>query len=228
MFFNAVKGFGEYKRGHTQRIAGMNNWGNNPEVLEKSQAVRRKNWNDGTYTAWRTGLSNETDERVAAASKKASETILANKEEVKSRSERFKLNRSNGIVNDLSGSNHSQWKGGVSPLNQTCHSNKRLYDMWKYDKLKASEFKCSICASTKNLQVHHDKEAFSDIIRKIAKEHNWTEKLSTFSNKDEAPELFDLKIEISEAVADYHINNNVSGVVLCEECHKLEHANLNF
>ena len=72
------------------------------------------------------------------------------------------------------------------------------------------------------LEVHHDKETFSEIMRKIAQKHNWETKLTTALTQ-ENDEIFALKQKISNEVAQYHIDNNVSGIVLCKSCHKKAH-----
>ena len=58
----------------------------------------------------------------------------------------------------------------------------------------------------------------ADIIRKFSKEFNY----------QGIKETVERKLAIAEAVADYHISQNISGIVLCGECHKLEHPSLNF
>lgn len=40
-------------------------------------------------------------------------------------------------------------------------------------------------------------------------------------------EEFDRKKDVSDRVVQYHIVNKVSGVTLCEECHKKLHPSLN-
>jgi hypothetical protein len=61
-------GFGDYILGHASRV--HNNWGHNTAALEKSQAVRRENWHNGTYQVWSKGLTKETDERIKVKSEK--------------------------------------------------------------------------------------------------------------------------------------------------------------
>lgn len=41
-------------------------------------------------------------------------------------------------------------------------------------------------------------------------------------------EDFEKKSEIAEWVAQYHVDNNVSGVVLCVDCHQNEHMQESF
>ena len=53
----------------------------------------------------------------------------------------------------------------------------------------------------KNLEVHHDKETMAEIIDKF-KSDSLT------------------KEQIVESIVKYHIENNVSGITLCKECHR--------
>lgn len=226
-FLDIGRGFNDFIRGHSSKI--KNNWGHNKEALLKSQEKRKDMWENGELKAWRKGLTKETDERVALSGKRGSETIQNNQEELQKRSERLRENRLNGKVPTLYGSEHSQWKGGCSPLIAICHSNTRLFKEWKYPKLVASGFKCEKCEapSKEHLHVHHNKEHMAEIIHKIAFECGWSEKQFA-SRKETDVETSELKLTISNKVADYHITNNVSGIVLCESCHKNEHNKLNF
>jgi len=234
-FIGCVLGYNEYVRGHAARI--NNNWGHNNKARIKSLETRKQMIEDGEYKPfflketgehWGKGLTKETDQRIA----NMVNSINNNPVELVKRSERMKRNRLNGVVPTLSREKHSQWKGGISALSNVCSSNK-LFDEWKYPKLKESGFSCSKCGNnfykdkSVKLEVHHDKELFSDIVRKIAKQNNWTEKYSV-SLKENAKELFELKQKISDEVAEYHIVNNVSGVVLCKSCHQGEHDCHNF
>ena len=224
-YLDITRGFSEYQQGHASRV--NNNWGHNQEALLKSQTIRRENWNNGVYVPWSKGLTKETDERVAESGRKASKTINNNQEECLARSERMKRNRMDGTIPTLCKEQHSQWQGGISPLNHFCHANRRLYNDWKYPKLLMANFKCSICDNSRGLEVHHDGETFSEILRKIASAFCWSDNLATSLEKDNQ-ELIALKDKISDAVAEYHIKNNISGIVLCESCHKNQHDKLNF
>jgi hypothetical protein len=77
------------------------------------------------------------------------------------------------------------------------------------------------------LNIHHDKETFSEILHKIAQECGWSDFYALEVPKNDE-KLIVLKEQISEAVADYHIKTNVSGKVICLECHKKLHNKLNF
>lgn len=223
-FLGIARGYREYQRGHASRV--NNNWGHNQEALLKSQEVRRENWRNGTYIPWNQGLTKETDERVADYGSKGSVTILSNQQERARRSKNMKARRTNGTIVDLTKENHSQWKGGISPLNHFCHANRNLYNNWKYPKLRAADFKCIVCGCGNHIEVHHNKETFSEILREQAALAGWDENFAV-SLESNNQQLISLKDKISEAVADYHIKNNVSGIVLCEECHKEEHSKYN-
>lgn len=227
-FLDVSRGFSEFVLGHAARMPGKNNWGNNTKAKEKSLETRKEMIKSGEWKPfsekstgehWAKGKTAETDERIARA--KAS--ILNNSEEIERRSKQMKQNRLNGTIPTLYGSESSQWKGGISSLNHTCRSNARLYKEWKYPKLKYSEFKCSKCSSSKYLEVHHDNETFSEIYIKIANEMGWQKKLTEGLDPETDHQMIILKLDISEAVADYHICQNVSGVVLCSACHEEEH-----
>jgi len=206
-FFSVEKGFGTYLRGHISRI--KNNWGNNPVVKEKSQAVRREMHKRHEIQIWNKGLTKETDERVAALGIKGSHTLLQPEHSEKRASLMSEQWKSGSLVT-LSGPATSNWKGGVSALAPLVRS--RLYKVWTYPKLAASGFKCQKCSATSILEVHHDKERFAAILQK------------GIHTLGEPGEDFDRKDCFADWAAWYHTTNDVSGIVLCESCHKLVHA----
>jgi len=59
----------------------------------------------------------------------------------------------------------------------------------------------------------------SEIVRHIATSNGWED----YFGLPTAEETFTLKQKISNDVAQYHIDNNISGIVLCKSCHKEEH-----
>lgn len=232
-FLDAGRGYSTLIRGHGARI--KNNF-QSEKSIKNSLATRQKMLETGEWKPfasketgehWSKGLTKETDERIA----KMAETISSNEEEIKRRSERMKKGRLDGTVPTLYGKDHSQWKGGTSSLLPVCHSNKKLFDNWKYPKLCASNFTCQKCDVNKKidssieLEVHHDEEKMSDIVRKIAIENGWTDYYAISPSTDEKTQ--ELKNKIADAVANYHIENNVSAIVLCESCHKKEHNKYN-
>jgi hypothetical protein len=230
-FLDAGRGFSEYVWGHKARV--KNNF-NTEKSKTNSIKTRRKMLEEGNWkpfheketgTVWNSGLTKH-DPRVAAAIEKR-ETV----EYKKKSSERMREARLSGKIPTLHGENHSQWKGGTSPLLSVCHANKKLFDKWKYPILEASQFSCKNCGkqnrkgNSVELHVHHDKIKMSSIVRLIAEQEGWNESVSL---KIDNSDLFEMKNRISNAVADFHIENKVSGIVLCVDCHKDLHDKMNF
>lgn len=221
-FLNVEVGFREYKQGHISRV--VNNY-QTEKSRTNSKNTKQKQVESGELRgrpSWSRGLTKETDERI----KKRSEAITSNEVKMRILSERFKRMRTDGTVRTLHGPKHSQWKGGISSLNNLCRSYPRLYKEWKYPKLLESGFKCSECGNTKQLEVHHDGETFSSILRKVAKEHGWEWSITTSTATTE--EIEKLKQAIKDGIVDHHVRENVSGKVLCVVCHENLHESYNF
>ena len=209
--FNSVESkFAEYKRGHISRI--HNNWGHNKKAIEKSAETRRQQYKNGEREVWNKGLTQETDKRVKDNCRnivKWSKSV----EGRKLRSYYMKKHRLDGTIPTLYGPDSSQWKGGTSSISNIIYASNKLYKEWKYPILKRDSFKCVQCQSTDELHVHHNKETLSEIITRF--------------NSD-APDNFEIKKMIADEVIDYHIQSDVSGITLCEDCHKEKHPSLNF
>lgn len=211
-FHGLIQGYAKYLPSHHIRV--INPWGHNKVAMKKSQEKRREMWKNGEIVPWAKGLSKETDERVANLASKGRETILADKDELHARSERMREHRQNGTIRTLYGKDHSQWRGGVSSLQGLCRSY--LHMKWTYPKLLAAQFKCEKCSSIHELNVHHDGERFADIVRRVSSELGW----------DGDRDKVELKTKIATLVAEYHVENDVSGIVVCHECHKAIHEAL--
>lgn len=208
-----LKGFRQYSAGHQSRV--HNNWGHNKKAILASAKTRRQQFNNGERQVWNVGLTKETDERVKKYGENESAAITSNPTEVKRRSNLMKLQRKDGTIPTLYGPQSSQWKGGVSEVNNIARSDKRLYDEWKYPILFRDGFKCVECGNGGSLHVHHNKETMSDIVRKHVVDGGFVMN-------------FDLKKCIAGKIVDYHIQQKVSGVTLCGNCHQKYHPSLNF
>ena len=198
-FLTLQKGFSEYVLGHAARV--NNNWGHNLVAREKSLKKRR---DEGLWSRdpWNRGKTKENDSEFAKIAEKAYGSL-----EFKSlRSKVMKQQWQEGVISPLTGSAHSQWKGGTSALQPLVRSH--LHSVWVYPKLKASGFRCTKCGSTDSLEVHHDCERFASILFKAVQELG------------EPGESFEKK----HLVTNYHIEKNISGVVLCDGCHDVEHG----
>lgn len=206
-----LKGFRQFKSGHQSRV--HNNWGHNPKAINKSSETRRKQFDSGDRTVWNDGLTKEIDNRVKNNGISTSNSF--SKDRKKKYAEIMKMNRLNGIIPTLYREKSSQWKGGISEINNIARSDIRLYKEWKYPILVRDGFKCVECSNNNNLHIHHDKEKMCEIVKKHV--------IDNITEMD-----FKLKKTISDKIVDYHIQNKVSGITLCGKCHEKYHPSLNF
>lgn len=207
------KKFRDYVHGHQARV--KNNWGHNPKAREMSLKTRRERFTSGELTTWNSGLTKETDARVAAngVGRAASITDV----DRKSYSDRMQSLWKTGAITAISGSDHPMWKGGVASLNQLARVDRRLYTDWKYPILERDGFQCTKCGSTDSLHVHHNLETFSEVMMKVVTE---SDLLSIDDN--------DVKRALVARITDYHITTPVTGITLCHGCHAELHPSLNF
>lgn len=209
-----LKNFCEYIHGHVSRV--HNNWGHNQKAIDSSSETRRIQFKNGERKVWNDGLTKELDERVKNNVDSSTNTIKSNPNELLRRSEKMKIDRLNGTIPTQRGKNHPNWKGGISSISNLARNNKRLYTEWKYPILKRDLFQCVKCKSTEELQVHHNIETMSEIVRKIIPS-DLAENIS-----------FEEKSNLSDKIVSYHIDNDISGETLCIKCHYELHPSLNF
>jgi hypothetical protein len=208
-FISFTHGYKEWIRGHISRV--KNNWGHNQTAINNSSKTRKDQFENGERTVWNSGLTKETDIRVKTYGEGVSEAF--SKERKLEYSKRMSEYRKTGIIPTKYGKESANWKGGTSSINNIIRANKRLYEKWKYPILKASNFECVKCNSTNKLEVHHNNQTMSEIIQKFVDK-----------NKEYT---FDEKRNIMNNVIDYHIQNKISGEVLCRDCHKELHPSYN-
>jgi hypothetical protein len=212
---NELKGFTTYVKGHYSRV--HNNWGHNQKAIDASSKTRRAQFDSGERTVWNVGLTKDTDDRVKRNGDKASDGIMSSDVERNNRSKKMKAQWESKNIVPLYGKDSSRWQGGVSSINQIARASTVLYKEWKYPILVRDGFKCTQCPNTKDLHVHHNKESFSEIIKKVM----------TFDDFEKLEE-FNRKKEVADKVVAYHVDNEVDGVTLCKECHNVLHPSLNF
>jgi hypothetical protein len=209
LFISLQKGYREWIRGHKARV--QNNWGHNTSAIEKSANTRREQFKNGERQVWNIGLTKDTDIRIANYGKNVSKSFTIDRKF--KYSNQMRKNRLDGVIPTRWGIESANWKGGTSSINNLVRANKRLYNEWIYPILKKDGFKCTKCGSTKELEVHHNKEIMSEIIVK------YVDKTKDYT--------FDEKREVMNAVIDYHISNDISGDTLCKACHCELHPSYN-
>jgi len=231
-FFGLMQGFGSYVKGHHVREYDKNPWNkeNGTEAKKKSKETKKKLYEEGKFKyfdgkePWNKGKRKALDPEYAARI-----TFTDTVEFKQNQAKIIKKNMQDGKIVFRKGENSSLWKGGISPLNSYCRSSSDLYKKWIYPCLVKDEFKCQHCGiSDSELEVHHDGETFSSILRKIATAEGWMEKHflnERLQNPDQ--ETLDLKNKIRDLVIKYHVENNVSGISLCQGCHENLHENYN-
>jgi hypothetical protein len=207
--------FNPYINGHNNRV--INNWGHNKQAQTKSAETRRKQYASGERRGWCYGLSIDTDERVKKLAESTKLSINSNPDELKRRSERMAKHRNDGTIPTLYKEMSSQWKGGVSTIQNVARNDRRLYEQWKRPILQRDGFKCKNCGSSDDLHVHHDRETFSEIIKRVMTLEDY-----------EHIENYETKQHITDKIIAYHVNAAVSGITLCRVCHNKLHPSLNF
>jgi len=209
--FNTLqKGYSLYVLGHAARVS--NNWGNNLDARAKSLETRRREsrW---SKDPWNRGKTKENDPEFAAICEKA---YSSDKEKLR-RSNEMSRQWQTGVIVPLTGSSHSQWKGGTSSIGALCHGSNRLYQLWKFPALQRASFKCERCSSTKDLHVHHSETRMAEII-----------KLCANNNTIEFVPSWEEQAAWVERVIDWHVEKSSAAEVLCRSCHGDEHPSLNF
>ncbi len=109
---------------------------------------------------------------------------------------------------NLAGENNSQWKGGVSSLYKIIQRN--LWSVWKKPILERDEFKCGVCGSKKQLEVHHLRYLVGIRDEVIA----------------ENPDLdivdYDSRAKLAAIIVGRHTLQD--GTTLCHSCHITYHV----
>lgn len=199
---------GMWVKGHHSRVENVSR---RADVREKRSVMFLRLHAEGKLgEAWNKGLTKEQDSRLVKCGRPVD--VLSD-EERQFRSEEMKKRWKDGSIVPFTGSSHSQWKGGTSSITQRLRGHSRMYKEWKLPILQRDGFECTVChrgALETRLAVHHDKERFAAILHLFV--------------KVDGPELtWEQETEVVEKVVDYHVQERVSGVTLCHDCHAKVH-----
>lgn len=113
-----------------------------------------------------------------------------------------------GEIMYLSGKNHYLYKGNRE-FKKYCRDI--LYNSWTKDVLKRDNFKCVVCGSNKDLQVHHIRP-LRDIIKLVFEKHGLNSNKPLFEYENEF-----FKQLAEEVVSEHKLKD---GVTLCKFCHE--------
>jgi cytochrome c553 len=212
-----------FKKNHHMRIDAYKNklklTSKTEQSLNKLSETMKEQYASGERKVWCEGLTKDSDERLLKSAESIKESVDdARRMEL---SETMKDAWLSGKITSHKNENHYNWHGGKAGLAEYCRHNGTLYKQWKYPILLRDDFKCVKCGNVNDLQVHHDNISFSDILDISIKQLDWREAKYDSVEQTDATVL-DLKAKIADQVAQYHVDNNISGVTLCSECHKLE------
>lgn len=203
-------GYNGYVYGHHNRV--KNNWGHNPDAKKRSLETRKREgrWN---RVAWNKGLKrseNQEFDDICAS-------VYDNEEARERLSYAMKMQWADGVIVAMSGSSHSQWKGGTSTIGAMCHSDSRLFKEWKLPALRRAGYKCEKCGSGRDLHVHHSDVRMAEIMHFCAPPHA-KERESTYEEK----------VAWTDSVVKWHIEKQPRSQILCNQCHTEIHKSLNF
>ena len=198
---------GKWKWGHHSRV---NNISKRADIREKrSISMTRRHVEGQMPDPWNRGKTREDDPRIEKYIVPLLEKVRS-PENRKMLSETMSRNRLNGTIPTLTGSSHSQWKGGTSSITQRVRGSHQLHKWWRVPIMRTDDFMCSSCETHCDLVVHHYEERMHEIIQKFLSEH-W-------------PEMtWDEETEVVDDTVAYHIKNDVKGVTMCKSCHDLVH-----
>lgn len=172
---------------------------------------------------WNTGLTKETDERLKLMGRHVAETYTPEKREYYKQLGR----EATKFLKHPSGSDAHNWQGGITAFRKmgkgtSGRSGQTLYTSWKRPLLQAANNRCTFCDigwgelhdddKKAELHVHHNSETMSSILRKF------TEGIADVNALS-----WDERIDVWQNIVDYHIDEPVSGQVLCDKCHMRAH-----
>jgi len=126
---------------------------------------------------------------------------------------RISATKTRQLTGKCKGENHYNWQGGITSIYERIR-NLEESNIWRTEVFERDNYTCQECGDNKgrNLNVHHDKISFSELISAFLSEYN------QFSVIDDKEILVRLAMNWKPF---WNINN---GKTLCEDCHKEKHS----
>ncbi len=148
----------------------------------------------------------KTETREELSERMKRDNPMHNKESVEKMKSTIARRIKDGQLIYKRGPTHHLWKGNRD-FNNSCRRD--LYPAWVFPILQRDNFRCTMCGSSKDLQVHHLKP-LRDFINEIKIKYN-IEIFTDYSAEELQP-------YVNEVVANHKLDD---GITVCMCCHKV-------
>lgn len=173
------------------------------------------------HTSWNTGLTKETDIRLAKSAKNNSKAHIGIKYPNRGGNS-FDYHKDDcsccickAARRELVGNKHPHWKGGTSSLYERIR-NLLEADIWRNSVFKRDSYRCQHCYSViKRFQAHHAPKPFATLLQEFLQLY------SEYSPIEDQEKLF----EFAKVYTPFWNVDN--GKTLCKDCHILMHSSKN-
>lgn len=193
----------EHLRSYNSERMKQNNPMKHAEARAKAVSSRLGEYRDPKdYILLRKDIPKETPEET---SQRMRENNPIHKPGVfEKRQSTYKARRTAKEITYKRGPEHHLWRGNID-FNNSCRRD--LYNQWTFPVMERDNFKCTLCGSKKDIQVHHIKP-LREFINEVRVKYN----IGLFTDYS-AEELYPL---VQEVVTNHQLSD---GVTVCKKCH---------